>query len=112
MRRGAGPEPDRIKSFINTLGEEWVARCPADPGLVARKLLTALCNESRWDEALKFADSLARHALAGAAEMAAMVRLRRALERGSRGELEDAERELAELEVTIHSERNNDVEPE
>jgi tetratricopeptide (TPR) repeat protein len=97
----AEPEPTRIEAFVRALGEAWITHCPTDPSLMARRLLTAWCDDGKWDEALRFADELAHSSESWAVELATLARVRHALERAGRGELEEAERELRELEVAL-----------
>lgn len=96
---GAGPEASRIETFVHALGKEWLAQCPTDPARIARRLLATWCDDGKWDEVFKFAEELARSGEAWAVELATLARVRHALERAGRGELEAAEEELHEVEA-------------
>lgn len=87
----------RIKTFADKFGEDWLAHCPTDPHLAARRFLAILCDEGKWEEAMRFADSLARSKQPWAKELAVLARVRHALQRACRGELDEAESELTGL---------------
>jgi hypothetical protein len=94
-----GPEVDRLEKLVRALGPGWARWCPIGAAGAARRLLSAWCDQGRWDEGLALADGLTRAGLGWAAELAALVRVRRALERGAGGELDEADRDLAALEA-------------
>jgi len=98
-----GTEPARIEAFVRAFGDEWIAWCPTDPQRTARRLLAAWCDRGNWDEVLEYVDRLERSALPWAKELAALVRVRHALESASRGALEAADRALQELETWLQS---------
>jgi hypothetical protein len=95
---GAGDEIAKCESLIESLGETWIERCPADAQAVARRLIAAWREQGDWDRALKLARQIERSGQAWAVELAALTRARHALERASRGELAEAEAELREVE--------------
>lgn len=98
---GIEPAPERIDALTRTMGKAWMARCGADPYFVACQLLAGWCDEGRWDEAMKCADGLLQSGLQWAADLAALTRVRHALERACRNELEEANHELQQLEAAI-----------
>ena len=98
---GPGAEAERIKAFFAAAGDAWPARCPTDPRVLARKRLAALCDEGEWDEAMDFADELQLTGEPWGRELATLTKLRHALQRALRGELEEAERDLCTLERAL-----------
>gem|GEM_PF-3191720 len=98
---GAGDEIAKCEALIESLGEAWIERCPADAQLVARRLIAAWRDEGDWDRALGLARQLERSGQAWAKEMAALTRVRHALEHASRGELAEAEAELRDVDARL-----------
>jgi tetratricopeptide (TPR) repeat protein len=94
---GAEPETARIKKYANKLGETWLAHCPTDPSLTARRFLAILFDEGRWEEVMRFADILARSEQPWAKDLAALARVRHALHSADRGDLKQAEMELEKV---------------
>ncbi|MGE0129094.1 MAG: hypothetical protein AB7U82_13530 [Blastocatellales bacterium] len=98
---GAGDEIARIEALVESRGEAWIERCPVDAQSVARRLIAAWREQGDWDRALELARQLERSGQAWAVEMAALTRVRHALERACQGKLAEAEAELREVEATL-----------
>lgn len=88
----------RGAALERALGAGWLHGYALNPYVTSSRLLAAWCDESNWDRALQFADELAQAELAWATELAALVRVRHALDRAARGELEAADAQLQALE--------------
>ena len=98
-----GPDSECVAALPRVLGERWLELCPTELQLTARRLLAALCEDDRWDEALECARALSRMDAGWARELYALVAVRHALTLALRGELETADDELRELELTLQS---------
>jgi hypothetical protein len=88
----------QASEFLDSAGREWATSLITDPHLAAQGLLSQWCDQGKWDEALASADRLIRSGPVWARELAALVRVRHALERACRGEVEEADIELQEIE--------------
>jgi tetratricopeptide (TPR) repeat protein len=95
---GTGPELARMEAFVRVFGEAWIAHCPIDPALMARRLLAAWCDHGKWDVALKFADGLVRSGEIWAKDLVLLMRGWYALDQAVQGNLEKAEKLLCEIE--------------
>lgn len=102
----AGDEIAKCEMLVESLGETWIERCPADAQAVARRLIAARREQGEWDRALELARQLEHSGQAWAVELAALTRARHALERASRGELAEAEAELREVEAAFGEPRS------
>jgi len=94
-------ELDKLKALMLQFGDEWIQLCPANAQLAARRWLANWCEAGEWAQALEWLHRLARSGEPWAVELAALGGVRRALERATRGELEEAERELRALEEAL-----------
>lgn len=97
---GAGSQVDRAKAFVNEHGHAWLEKLPGDPECAAHGLVSSLCEEGAWTEALRVADGLARAVQPWARELGALVRIAHALELAASGKLAEGERELSAIRVT------------
>jgi tetratricopeptide (TPR) repeat protein len=93
-------EPERAGAIDKILGEGWINDCLLNPYLAASRLLAIWCDELKWDEALLCVREFAQSDVGWAIELAALVRVRRALDCASRGELE-ADQALKEVESLL-----------
>jgi len=100
---GSGPELPRLAGLFATCGDEWIVRAPVDPAVIARRFAAALCRDGRTEAALQHARVLERSGQAWAIALAGHIRLALALQRAVRGELEEADRELAQAEANLTS---------
>jgi hypothetical protein len=91
----------QVREFLDSSGREWVTSLITDPHLASQRLLSQWCDQGKWDEALASADRLIGSGPVWARELAALVRVRHALERACRGEVEEADIELRELETLM-----------
>jgi tetratricopeptide (TPR) repeat protein len=96
---GPGSEADRIKAFVSEHGGEWLDKLPGHPESAARRVLSSLCNDGAWTEALRSIDALEHAPQPWARELWALVKIRHALELAVSGKLAEGERELRSLEV-------------
>ncbi|MCD4786497.1 MAG: hypothetical protein K8T10_21940 [Candidatus Eremiobacteraeota bacterium] len=101
--RGVGTDRHRIRAFIREQGREWVALCPTDPYMTARKLMTSLCDECEWDEVKELTDQLVGLEEKWSMELVVFVRILYALSFTFQRELREAERELVKLENLLRS---------
>jgi hypothetical protein len=100
---GPGEASTRLDGFVRTLGAGWISCCPIDPAIAARHLLATWCEAGQWEQALTLADELTHSGRPWAQELWTLTHVRHALERASRGELREAERELQALETPPQS---------
>jgi hypothetical protein len=104
MRLASRPEPgfEDLIAFVREEGPGWVERCPFAPERIARRVLSGLCDKSRWKEALELAKEVDAVSAPWAAEAAALTRARVALGRALAGDYETAETELERmLAITV-----------
>ena len=92
-------EVNRFARLVESLPDAWIERTPTDPMRLAWRLAAAWCDAKRWDDALRLAALLGESDRCRADELAGWVRLRQARDRAARGELQQAEQELQELEA-------------
>lgn len=94
---GEAPESERAGAYFAAAGERWIESCPTDPERLARVLADRWCGDGNWEQAFLLAERLDRCAAPWAAELAELIRVRRALERAVRGEFDAAEEALGRL---------------
>lgn len=98
---GSGTEAARVAALVTALGDQWMVHSPVDPAAMARRLAAALCRKGTSHAALEHADRLERSGQDWAIALAGHVRVVAALQRAARGELQEAERELARVEASL-----------
>jgi hypothetical protein len=91
-------EAARVAALEQALGAGWLHGYALNPYVTSARLLNAWCDEANWDKALQYADELTQTELAWATELAALVRVRQALDYAQRGELDAADAQLQSLE--------------
>jgi hypothetical protein len=93
----AGTLPERVQEFLGFFGEEWINHCPYDPVRLTRRLTAGANVRESWERLAALAEGLLRAGMPGAEDIAALVRVGRALETARQGRLEEAARELEQI---------------
>jgi hypothetical protein len=98
---GPGSDADRLLAWFGIVGLAGWPLCPVDAEKTARQLLYRWCEDRRWTQVEALAGLLARSGQAWARDLAALVRLRLALEMAVEVRLEEAAERLRQLEAEL-----------
>ena len=97
---GEGPIDERLNTLKGAFGNNWMVDCPINVDVAVHHMVASLCEAGRWDEIARLNQDQLRLSPA-LKDLFILVDLRHALWHAIRGELDDAQKQLATLQERV-----------